>query len=59
MRVQVQRNRDGGMAKPLLRDCHDIRFADLNQTGAAIGVVVTNQGPHPRSASHLPGWLLR
>jgi hypothetical protein len=31
----------------------------LNQTGAAIGVVVTDQGPHPRLASHLPGGLLR
>jgi hypothetical protein len=30
----------------------------LNQNGAAIGVVVTNQGPHPRLASHLPGRLL-
>jgi len=30
----------------------------LNQNGAVIGVAVTNQGPHPRLAAHLPGWLL-
>ena len=28
------------------------------EDGSAIGVVVTTQGPHPRLASHMPGWLL-
>jgi len=31
----------------------------LNTEGAAIGVVATNQGPHPRLANHLPAWLAR
>lgn len=30
----------------------------LVEDGSAIGVVVTDKGPHPRLASHLPGWLL-
>ena len=31
----------------------------LNTTGEAIGVVVTNEGPHPKLADHLPAWLAR
>jgi hypothetical protein len=30
----------------------------LAKNGSAIGVVTTPQGPNPRLASHLPGWLL-
>jgi hypothetical protein len=30
----------------------------LAENGSAIGVLVTFSGPHPRLASHLPGWLL-
>ena len=27
------------------------------QNGAAVGIAVTNNGPHPRLAAHLPAWL--
>ena len=30
----------------------------LAENGSAVGVFVTTSGPHPRLASHLPGWLL-
>ena len=31
----------------------------LNTAGEAVGVVVTNQGPHPKLVNHLPAWLAR
>jgi len=48
-RIEVQPDIQAGMAGSPI----------LNTRGEAVGVVVTNKGPHPKLIDHLPAWLAR